>query len=100
MALSIGLVRQLATIGLATTVFVACAAPTVLDGAKVQQQIVGEFQQEAGVTVSVTCPGDQPIQQGNVFVCTAVAVDGTNLVITVTQTDNAGNVNWQITGAE
>ena len=51
-----------------------------------------------GVTATVTCPDNVPIQQGAVSTCQATTPDGAALTIQVTQTDSSGNVNWQLVG--
>ena len=99
MSLRMTLVRPAAPFMFAAALFVGCNTTLTLDNDKLQQVIEDGLQQQAGVTATVTCPDNQPLQQGNTFQCTAVTQDGSNLQIQVTQTDASGNVNWQVIGA-
>ncbi|HYI22025.1 MAG TPA: DUF4333 domain-containing protein [Candidatus Limnocylindrales bacterium] len=75
----------------------ACSTTLVLDDARLEQVIATQFQQQTGVGLTgVSCPDDTPLAQGNTIQCTATAADGQTLTIQVTQTDNAGNVNWEV----
>lgn len=94
------LVVPVATVSLAAALFAGCSTTQVLDNTRLQQEIVDGLQNQAGVTVTATCPDNRPLQQGDTFRCTAAAADGTNLVISVTQTDDVGNVNWHVIGAQ
>jgi hypothetical protein len=98
MSFRLSLARPLASLGFAAAVVVACSSAPVLDNDRLQQVIADGLQQQAGVTATVSCPDNQPIQLGETFTCTAAAQDGTNLTIKVVQTDNAGNVDWSVTG--
>jgi len=93
------LLRPAGSLAFAAVLFAGCGNSAVLDNDKLQQVIADGLQQQAGVTAVVTCPDNQPIQQGQSFQCSATTADGTNLTIQVTQTDNAGNVNWQVVGS-
>jgi hypothetical protein len=85
------------TLGLAAVIFAGCS--TTLDGTRLQQVIADGLQEQAGVTATVVCPSDRPLQLGDVFTCTATTADGQTLTITVTQTDSQGNVHWAVTGS-
>lgn len=91
--------RPVAVLGFAAALLVGCNTTLTLDNERLQDVIAQGLQEQAGVTAEVSCPDNRPIQQGDVFQCTAATSDGQNLTITVTQTDAAGNVNWQVTGA-
>jgi hypothetical protein len=55
-----------------------------------------EVEKVVGVPVTVDCPDGVPIQQGLVTDCTVS--DGTqSKVLRLTQTDDQGNVDWEIT---
>jgi hypothetical protein len=83
--------------GLLALVAVACNS--TLDDARLEQVITEGIQTQTGVTLtSIDCPSGQPLVEGNTFNCVAVTPEGSNLQITVTQTDGIGNVHWEITG--
>lgn len=84
---------------MAAALFVACNSSLTLDNDKLQQVIANGLQEQAQVTATVSCPDDRPIKAGDVFQCQALTEDGTTLTIQVTQTDDSGNVNWQVVGA-
>ena len=52
------------------------------------------------IPLSVDCPEDVPAGAGDTFRCTAVADDGSVATITVTQSDDQGNVRWEVTTVE
>lgn len=79
--------------GLATAVLAvgagACAAP-VLDAGRVAQAV---RDQAKGVELAdVVCPPDVAAAAGATFECVATGADGTRVVVTVTQRDDAGDV--------
>lgn len=46
--------------------------------------------------IGVTCPDDVAPRTGDVFTCRAAVDDGSTAIVTVTQTDDQGNVTWEI----
>ncbi len=80
---------------LGTTVLSGCASSN-LDIDKLETNIATEMQSQLSLsgTPTVTCPDSVPIEQGNVFTCTA-ELDGDSIDVKVTQTDDKGNVNWE-----
>jgi type 1 fimbria pilin len=61
-------------------------------------QIKQGVEAQTDVTVrSVECPEDVAPEAGATFECTATADDGSTATITVTQKDDQGNVDWEIT---
>jgi Mrp family chromosome partitioning ATPase len=69
-----------------------------LDMAKAQTEIAKGIEEQTGATgVTVTCPESAPLEQGNTFTCTATTADGQTATVTVTQTDDQGNINWEVT---
>jgi hypothetical protein len=67
-----------------------------LNGDQLEQVITAGISEQIGVTVTVVCPDDRPMQQGDVFTCTATTADGQPRTVEVTQTDSAGNVSWRL----
>lgn len=70
---------------------------TTLDTAKLEATLPGELQSQLELSAepTVTCPDDVEMKQGNNFTCTA-ELDGETVDIAVTQTDDQGNVNWEL----
>ena len=68
-----------------------------LDISKLESTIASGMQEQLGLDgkPTVTCPESVPIQQGNVFTCTA-ELNGDRVDVKVTQTDDQGNVNWEV----
>ncbi|MFN8182968.1 MAG: DUF4333 domain-containing protein [Candidatus Nanopelagicales bacterium] len=81
---------------LSSAVLSGCSSTSNLDIQKLQSTIATEMQSQLNLsgTPTVTCPDPVPIQQGNVFTCTA-ELDGDTVDVKVTQTDDQGNVNWE-----
>lgn len=98
MAFRTSVARPLAALGLAAALFAGCSTTLVLDNERLQQVITDGLANN-GITASVTCPGNVPIQINNVSTCQATTPDGATLTIQVTQTDGNGNVNWQLVGS-
>ena len=49
---------------------------------------------------SVECPESRAIKAGDAFECTAVAETGGDLTVKVTQKDDTGAVNWEVTNGD
>lgn len=67
-----------------------------LDINKLETTVASEMQTQLNLsaTPTVTCPDPVPMEQGNVFTCTA-ELDGDSIDVEVTQTDDQGNVTWK-----
>ena len=62
------------------------------------QQLIGQWLEDnVQVTANVTCPNNEPLKQDDTFICTAVIQDGLTLTIQVTQTDNQGGIDLELT---
>ena len=84
---------------LALAVFGCGNGTQVLDDQRLEDVISQGFQEQTGYSLTaIDCPSDRPLQQGDTFNCSATTDQGDAIVITVTQTDNVGNVHWSITG--
>jgi predicted secreted protein len=84
-------------LALASLTLAACGN---LNTDKLEGVTKDEIQKDVGVTVAkVDCPGDVKAAKGVDFTCTATAKDGSTAKIEVVQTDDQGNVNWNVTGA-
>lgn len=68
-----------------------------LDVQKAQEEIAKGIEQQTGATgVTVKCPESVPLEQGNTFTCAVTASTGETATVSVTQTDNQGNINWEL----
>ena len=76
----------------------ACTKTLDTDGleGELKSQIEGQI--DTTIT-SVDCPADVEAKAGEVFECTAVEGSGATFTIRVTQRDDAGNVDWEVTDA-
>lgn len=93
--------RRLGTALLASAVLLLGACTAQINTAELEQQIKDELGSQSGVTpTSVDCPQDVAAEAGDTFECTAVADDGSVATITVTQSDDEGNVRWEVTTVE
>jgi len=76
-----------------------CTRTRTLDGQGLNEKLAADLSQklnEQGITVS--CPDDVPAQAGGTFECTATTPDGKQITLQVTQTDDQGNVTYDVTG--
>lgn len=87
--------RIMAVVSLAV---LAAACSKTLDTAGLETDLKTEIEKQLQVTgVRVDCPADMKVEQGATFKCTATDSTGTKATITVTQTDDKGNVRWEVT---
>lgn len=76
---------------------VSFGSGSTLDTPKLEAEVERGLEEQTGVVVqSVDCPEDVPIQVGAMFTCTATADDGSTATIDVRQTDDQGNVQWEL----
>ncbi|MCA1701404.1 MAG: DUF4333 domain-containing protein [Actinobacteria bacterium] len=67
-----------------------------IDATKTENAVKQEIARSIGAKLrSVECPEDIPLERGRNFVCTAIGADGTRAPVPVTQTDDAGNVEFE-----
>jgi hypothetical protein len=76
----------------------ACTASVTreLDTDQLESEIASGIEEQTGAQVSVDCPGDVDIEAGSTFTCTAMDEQGTERTVRVTQTDDEGNVDWEL----
>jgi hypothetical protein len=93
-------VRRLAASTLAAVALLTgCTVTRSLDTNRLETEIATELEAQTGVpAASVVCPDDVPIEQGHNFECTATDETGQTATIAVTQTDDEGNVHWEVEG--
>lgn len=67
-----------------------------LDGAKMEDEITSQITEQVGGEWTVTCPESEPVKAGGTFTCTATDASGATETINVTQSDDQGNITWEI----
>jgi hypothetical protein len=74
----------------------ACGQQT-LDTTKAEGVIAQGISQQTGAQgVTVDCPSDVKIEQGNEFECRARTAKGDQAPVKVRQTDDKGGVSWEL----
>jgi len=85
---------------LAVLAVAATACTKTLDTDGLEGELKRQIEEETGGTIaSVDCPADVEVEAGGTFDCTAVEGSGAEFTITVTQRDDQGNVDWEVTDA-
>ena len=75
----------------------ACGQQT-LDTDRAEGVIARGISQQTGAQgVTVDCPSDVKIEQGNQFECQARTAKGDQAPVKVRQTDDKGSVSWELT---
>ena len=87
---------RFAGLGLATAALLVAGCQTTLNDENLETAISSWIVERGGEQAVVTCPDDRPVQQGDTFPCVATFGDGSTATFQVTQTDNTGNVSWQL----
>jgi hypothetical protein len=68
-----------------------------LDTDKLEDKVKSGIEQQANVKIkSVDCPSDVKVKKGDTFNCTATSVDGQKATVKVTQSDDQGNVRYEV----
>jgi hypothetical protein len=68
-----------------------------IDQNKVQTGIKTGIEKQTKVKVrSVSCPEDRPIKKGDRFECKVTATDGSTGTVDVVQTNDKGDVRWNL----
>ena len=91
--------RPLLLVAVLALVGVAC--DQVLDEPSLERTLAQQAEdwlEEDDLTVD--CPPDVPVEDGGVFTCDVRSADGAVGTLEVTQTDDAGSVEWRIIDAE
>ena len=85
----------------ATLVFAAAACTKSLDTDGLESKLKTQIEAQTDSTITgVECPDDIKVESGGTFECTATEESGATFTIEVVQTDDAGNVTWEVTGAQ
>ncbi len=78
----------------------AAACTKTLDTDGLEGELQAQVEQQTGSTISaVDCPADIEVETGGTFTCTAREESGATFTIQVTQRDDQGNVEWEVTDA-
>ena len=89
---------RMAAAGLLALAAAACTKTLDTDG--LEGELQTQVEQQTGSTISaVDCPADVEVETGGTFTCTAEEESGTTFEIRVTQSDDRGNVEWEVVGA-
>jgi hypothetical protein len=89
----------LAALTAAVSVLAACEGGLDMAGAEAAIQ-TGLAEQLEMPIAFVSCPEERELKSGDVFECTATAETGGDLTIQVTQVDDAGNIEWELTNGD
>jgi len=72
-----------------------------LDTGKLEGKVKDGIEQQAKIKIkSVKCPSDVKVKKGNTFNCTATSVAGQKATVKVTQSDDKGNVRYEVGAAK
>jgi Domain of unknown function (DUF4333) len=93
-------VRASGALALATAITIAlggCGIKKQIDTARAEAEIKRDLSTQIGAPLrSVHCPDQVNAKKGARFKCTAIASDGSHILVRVTQTDNNGSVTWHV----
>ena len=77
-----------------------CTRTKTLDADGLNEALATDLQNKLNTEgISVSCPDDQPAEAGHTFDCTATNPDGSQITLHVTESDDRGNVTYEVAGA-
>ena len=89
---------RLAAFAVLAIATVACTKTLDSDG--LERELKTDLEGELAATItSVDCPSDIEVKTGDTFTCTAQEESGTSFTLEVTQSDDKGNVAWDLVDA-
>jgi hypothetical protein len=92
--------RAVRVVSLAAIAMLAASCSRSLDVDGLEAELKRQFEHLYRTeNLTVTCPDGVDVAAGATFECRAVEPNGATVVITVTQTDDKGQVSWSVTGA-
>jgi hypothetical protein len=92
--------RIVRTVGALALVVAAAACSKSLDATELEGSLKDQLETQLDVTgLTVDCPDDIEAKAGDTFRCTATGSDGSEATIEVTQSDDQGNLTWEIVDA-
>lgn len=87
-------------VGVLALVLAAAACSKTLDSTELEGSLKDQLETQLEVTgLTVECPDDIEAEAGDTFRCTVTGTDGSEATIAVTQTDDQGNLTWEIVDA-
>lgn len=98
----LGILAAVAAVGLVlvvAAVFLATATRTI-SSTSVATEIEKGLVEKTGQSFEVTCPPDQPMEQGYQFTCTGISGTGLTITIIVTQENDSGNFTWKASNSD
>ncbi|MDH4112868.1 MAG: DUF4333 domain-containing protein [Actinomycetota bacterium] len=92
--------RSLRLAGIAVLAIAVAACTKTLDTDGLEGMLKTDIaDQVQAVITAVDCPADVEVETGATFECTAEEESGTTFTIQVTQSDDQGNVEWEVVDA-
>ena len=92
--------RALGLAAAAVLVIAASACTKTLDTEGLEGDLQSQVGDELGATITaVDCPDDVEVETGGTFDCTASEESGATFTIQVTQADDQGRVEWEVSEA-
>jgi hypothetical protein len=92
--------RLVRSVGVLAMILAAAACSKTLDSTELEGTLKDQLETQLDVTgLTVECPDDIEAEAGDTFECSAIGTDGSAVTISVTQTDDEGNLTWEITDA-
>ncbi|CAN5342448.1 hypothetical protein BH24ACT9_BH24ACT9_09710 [soil metagenome] len=82
-------------IALAILVPTVFLAKTVLDTTVVQRDVAGQFQEQEGVGIELSCPTDMEVEVSRTYECTGTTADSEDVTLVIEISDEVGNYTWQ-----
>jgi hypothetical protein len=91
--------RVIRTVAALALIVAAASCSKTLDTTELEGSLKDQLETQLDVTgLTVDCPDDIEAAAGDTFRCTATGSDG-QVTIEVTQTDDQGNLTWEIVDA-
>jgi hypothetical protein len=82
-----------------TVLIVLASMTTQIDTQGLERELRQQIEEQTSTTIAtVECPDDVDVETGGTFECTGTAESGETFTISVVQTDDQGNVRWEVTG--
>lgn len=92
--------RSARLVAVAALALAAAACTKTLDTDGLEGQLKSQIQDQTGTTITaVDCPADVQVEAGGTFECTAEEESGATFTVRVTQSDDQGNVEWEVVDA-
>ena len=92
--------RSARLVAVAALALAAAACTKTLDTGGLEGQLKNQIQDQTGTTITaVDCPADVQVEAGGTFECTAEEESGATFTVRVTQSDDQGNVEWEVVDA-